>query len=315
MTRPAPRLLSITCLILSIAGLLTIATVSRGGDVVSVWPGDPPGPPALVDGPERNRQRTDDRLVAGKPVIRLTNVANAEVHVFTPPADRANGAACVVCPGGGFSILAWDLEGTEVAEWLNSIGVTAFVLKYRVPTRQHGEPGTWQGPVMDAQRTLSLVRSRAGEWGIDPERVGILGFSAGGQTAALTAVRNGDRLYEPVDSVDEHSCAADFAILVYPARIADAAGQLDGKYTVTEKTPPMFFVHAADDRVSCLNSVALFAALKQSDVPAELHIYHDGGHGFGLRETSQAVTHWPQRAAAWLREMELLSGGADADGR
>ena len=202
--------------------------------------------------------------------------------------------------------MAWDLEGTEVAKWLNELGFTAIVLKYRVSTGHHGEPGKWEGPVMDAQRAVSITRSHADEWKLDPARIGILGFSAGGNAAARTAVFNGKRLYAAQDKVDESSCAANFAILVYPAWLATEEGALKDELKVDEKTPPMFFAHAADDHVSCLSSVALFTSLKKNKVPAELHIYAAGGHGYGLRPTEMPVTRWPQRAEAWLRNQQIL---------
>jgi len=292
----------------AVALLELLATAAHADEppVIKLWPGKPPGPQAMVDGPEKDRQKPDDRLVGGRTVMKLTNVAAAEMHIYAPPKDKSNGAACVICPGGGFSILAWDLEGVEVARWLNGFGVTAFVLKYRVPTRAHGDPGKWEGPVMDAQRALSLVRSRAADWGVDRQRVGILGFSAGGETAARTAVLNGKRLYEAQDEADKRSCAADFAILVYPGGIADKEGKLREEYDVDEDTPPMFFAHAADDRVKCEHSIALFTALKQAGVPAELHIFLDGKHGYGLRPAAARVTRWPKQAQGWLEDIDML---------
>jgi acetyl esterase/lipase len=275
--------------------------------VLKVWTGDPPGPPAKVDGPEIDRQKPSDRLVGGKTVMKIGNVADAEIHIYQPPAGKANGAACVICPGGGYSILAWDLEGTEVADWLNSLGVTGIVLKYRVPTGAHGEPGRWQGPVMDAQRAISLVRSHAADWSIDPERIGILGFSAGGNLAAHTAVENGHRLYEATDKIDEATCAANFAILIYPAYLVDKEGTLLPELVVDKNTPPMYFAHAANDGVTCLSSVMLFAELKKAGVPAELHVYPTGGHGYGLRHTEEAVSHWDERAGEWLKETGMLT--------
>ncbi len=277
----------------------------------ALWPGTPPGPAALVAGEEQDLTKPDDRLIAGKRIIKLGNVAQPEMQVFLPSEGQANGGAVVICPGGGFSILAWDLEGTEVAQWLTSLGFVAVVVKYRVPTRRHGGSGKWQGPVMDAQRALSLTRSRADQWGLDPNRIGILGFSAGGETAARAAVQQGQRLYEPVDEADHASCAANFAVLIYPAGIAEEDGTLKESYPVDAKTPPMFFVHAADDNVSCLHSVALFTALKQADVPAELHIFTTGGHGYGLRPTDQAVTRWTERAASWLEEIAAKAESAN----
>jgi len=288
------------------ASIALASTAAAEPAVLKLWPGDPPGPPAQVSGPEQDRQKPTDRLVGGRTVMKLGNVATPEMHVYLPAEEKANGAACVICPGGGYHILAWDLEGTEVAEWLNSIGVTAVVLKYRVPTGGHGDPGKWQGPVMDAQRALSLTRAHAKEWNVDPERIGILGFSAGGNAAARTAVAGGKRLYDPLDDTDQQSCRADFAILVYPAWLVGDDGQLLEELTVDEHSPPMFFAHAADDRVKCDSSVHLFLALNHAKVPAELHVYHDGGHGYGLREDKPRVTRWPQDAGAWLQEVGLL---------
>ena len=282
-------------------------------EIFSLWPeGTLPGPPSLAEGEERDLTRDEDRLIAGERIIKLGHVSQPEVHVYLPPADQANGTAVVICPGGGFSILAWDLEGTEVAEWLQSLGVTAVVLKYRVPTRQHGDDGTVApkkalGPMMDAQRALSLARSKASQWKLDPDRIGILGFSAGGATAALAAVALGERAYPPIDATDEASCEADFALLVYPGGIADReTGEMAPFYPVGPETPPMFFVHAADDRVTCLSSTRLFTALKQANVPAELHVYATGGHGYGMRRTEEPVTRWPEVAATWMRGRDLL---------
>lgn len=302
------RRLPVWLLLMYFASTITSATEPRSEPL---WPETPPGPAALVAGEEQDFTKPDDRLIAGRRIIKLGNVSRPEVQVFLPSEEQANGGAIVICPGGGFSILAWDLEGTEVAEWLNTLGYAAVVVKYRVPTRQHGDPGKWQGPVMDAQRALSLTRSRAEQWGLDPNRIGILGFSAGGETAARAAIQHGQRLYEPVDDADQVSCAADFAVLVYPGGIAEEDGTLKASYSVEAKTPPMFFVHAADDNVSCLHSVALFTALKQADVPAELHIFTRGGHGYGLRPTDQAVTRWTERAADWLAEVIAESESAN----
>ncbi|MFT5325733.1 MAG: acetyl esterase/lipase [Planctomycetaceae bacterium] len=295
---------------LFVALLLAVGTCSVNAAeplVIDLWPGEIPGPAAKTDGPERDFTKPDDNLIAGRRIIKLGNVSKPQAHVFQPEASKANGGAVVICPGGGFSILAWDLEGTEVAEWFNKLGFTAIVLKYRVPTRHHGEPGTWEGPVMDTQRALSLTRAHAAVWNLDPARVGVLGFSAGGVAAALAAVKKGQRLYEPLDQADEKSCAADFAMLIYPGGTIEKDGSLKAEYSVDQDTPPMFFVHAADDRVTCLSSVALFTALKKSGVSAELHIYSSGGHGYGLRPTEFPVTQWPERAETWLSQMKLSS--------
>lgn len=292
--------------------------------VIDLWPAKQmPGPAPFVEGEERDTTPPDGRQVADQPVIRLGHVATPQVHVYLPPKSKANGAGVVVCPGGGFHILAWDLEGTEVARWLNELGVAAFVVKYRVPTAKHGEqlesnasslevPAKALGPMMDAQRALSLARTRAGDWNLDPERVGILGFSAGGKTAALASLARGERAYEALDSTDEASCRADFSLLIYPGFLADKeTGALLPHLKVSETCPPAFFAHAADDRVTCLSSTALFNALTLAKVPAAIHVYARGGHGYGLRRTTEPVTSWPDRAEEWMRDQGLFSSRAD----
>ncbi|QDU60345.1 Acetylxylan esterase precursor [Planctomycetes bacterium Pan216] len=280
--------------------------------VTKLWPTTPPGPQAFADGPEYDRQRPTDRHVGGGTVMKWTNVAEPELHVFLPPPEKANGAACVICPGGGFHILAWDLEGTEVARWLNDHGIAAILLKYRTPTGKHGKDDRWKGPVMDAQRALSLARANAKTWHLDPDRIGILGFSAGGKTAANTALFAGKRLYEPIDDADSESCAANFAILVYPAWLTDDQGKLLKDYRVDKNTPPIFFAHAADDPITCESSAELFLALKRAKVPSELHVYPTGGHGYGLRPDWHRVTRWPRDAAAWLHDQGMLEPVAKA---
>jgi acetyl esterase/lipase len=264
----------------------------------------------VVDtGDEADLTKPEDPLIAGRRIIKLGHVKRPEAHVFLPPQAERNGTAVVVCPGGGFSILAWDLEGTEVAEWLNGLGVTAVVLKYRVPTRER-DP-VWLAPVQDAQRTLSLVREKAAGWGIDPARVGVLGFSAGGATAARAALSGPARRYEPRDGADEASCAPDFAVLVYTGGLYDRdSGALADGVEVGPSTPPVFFAHAADDRVPLQNSVLLFLKLQEAGVPSELHVYDRGGHGYGLRETDHPVSSWHHRCADWLRVNGWLGGGA-----
>ena len=278
---------------------------------LNLWPGTPPGPAAEAEGEERDLTKPEDKLIAGSKIIKLGHVSTPQMHVFLPPKEKANGGAVLVCPGGGFSILAWDLEGTEVAEWLNSFGFAAIVVKYRVPTRGHGDalnetgnaPLKAVGPVMDAQRAISLTRTHADEWGIDPERIGIMGFSAGGETAGLAALLGDERLY-PALSENEPSCAPDFTLLIYPGGFYDKeSGGLKPYLKVTKDTPPMFFVMAQDDHVNPLNCTVLFTELTKNEVPAELHLFTHGGHGYGLRPTLTPVTHWTRTAEHWLVEL------------
>jgi acetyl esterase/lipase len=283
--------------------LLLVAGTTYGDDrllVLDVWPGTPPGDKKTTD-EEKDTTGPKGGLVAGKRVIRLGNVSRPTITVYRPAKEKANGTAIVVCPGGAYRILAMDLEGTEVCTWLNSLGITAVLLKYRVPATNRIRP------LQDAQRAVSLVRARAKEWDIDPKRIGILGFSAGGHLAARTATGFAKRTYEALDQKDEVSCRPDFAVLVYPAYLLNKQGDaLSADLPVTKETPPMFLAHAADDPVTPESSVQMFRALRRAKVPAELHIYASGGHGYGLRRTDQPCTTWSDRCADWLRKRDLI---------
>ncbi len=272
--------------------------------VLDLWPGKPPGEIKKLP-PEADRTKPSDRQVAGRRVIRIGNVSTPQITVYRPDPEKDTGASVVICPGGGHHILAYDLEGTEVAQWLNSLGVTGIVLKYRVPFRDPKK--RWRAAVQDAQRAVSLVRSQAGQWKLDPQRIGICGFSAGGETAGLTCLFHNQRQYEALDQVDEVSSRPDFAILVYPGGFAKKGrAELRDHIKVTQEVSPMFFVHAFDDKISVQNSLILAGKLKEAGVPAELHIYSEGGHGYGLRPTDQPVTSWPARCEEWLRSSGVL---------
>jgi acetyl esterase/lipase len=272
--------------------------------VFSLWLNSPPGETKQLP-PEKDTTTPDSEKVAGRRLIRLGNVSHPTATVFPAPKDKATGASVIVCPGGGHYILAWDLEGTEVATWLNSIGVTAVVLKYRVPARDKEK--RWMAAVQDAQRCVSLVRAKADEFEIDPERIGILGFSAGGETAALTALFS-EQQYAQVDSYDRFSQRPNFAALIYPGGLTNKDhSSLRDYIPVTKEAPPMFFAHAQEDGVRVENSIHLFLALRQLEIPAEMHIYSEGGHGYGLRETAQPVTTWHHRCAAWMRASGFLT--------
>lgn len=272
---------------------------------VTLWNAVIPGPQSPV-GVEVDITKPTDGLVMGKRVARISQVSVPTVTVYTPSKTKRTGTAVVVCPGGGFSILALDLEGSEVATWLNGIGVTAIVLKYRVPTSNLNP--NWLGPAMDTQRALSLARTNAKEWGIDPQRIGVLGFSAGGKTAAMAALSCGNRLYPPQDRVDTAPCNADFAILIYPAYLVDGNQHLQPEVKVSKDAPPTFFAHASDDPVSSQNTFVLAAALQTARVPVGVHVYPEGGHGYGLRpDPTKPVTSWPDRCTEWLLSRKLLA--------
>jgi acetyl esterase/lipase len=283
------------------------AAASETTQVLALWPGTPPGDKETLPEEQDTTKPTDD-LIAGKRLIRLGNVSKPTLSVYQAPAEKRTGAAVVVCPGGGYHILAMDLEGTEVCDWLNSIGVTAVLLKYRVPARP-GMPSS-AAAQQDAQRAMGLVRAHADEWGVDKKKLGILGFSAGGNLAALTSNRWESRSYAPLDAADSLSCRPDFALLIYPAYLTlkDQGDQLGPEMNVTSNTAPTFMVMAEDDPVRVENVLFYSAALKKQKVPFELHVYPTGGHGYGLRPTKQLVTSWPQRATEWLRSRGLASG-------
>ena len=273
--------------------------------VLNLWPGKPPGESKELP-PEADLTKPEDRLIAGRRIIKLGNVSTPQIAVYRPSKEKDTGTAVLICPGGGHNILAYDLEGTEVAEWLNSIGVTGIVLKYRVPFRDPDK--RWLAAVQDAQRAMSLVRGKAGEWGIDAERIGICGFSAGGETAALTSLFLDQRQYTAIDEIDKTSSRPDFALLIYTGGLLEKGdAKLRDYVRVTKDAPPMFLVHAFDDGVSAQNSLLLASELKRAGVSAELHVFATGGHGYGLRPTSEPVTHWPARAGDWLRERGFLT--------
>ena len=263
--------------------------------LIPLWPERPPGETNTVS-TEHDTSKPGVGLIAGKPIIRLGNVSWPSLTVYRPEAAKDTGAAVVVCPGGGYSILAWDLEGTEVCDWLNSIGVTGVLLKYRVPKRENG-------PLQDAQRALGLVRHRAKELRINPQRIGVLGFSAGGHLCAELCANYGERAYPAVDEADAANCRPDFQILIYPGGLVpkDEAWKLAPRIAVTTNTPPTFITMAADDPVRLENALAYALALKQSKVPVELHVYPTGGHGYGLRRTKEPVTGWPDLVANWMQ--------------
>jgi acetyl esterase/lipase len=267
--------------------------------VVNVWPDK---------APDESRQEKPEKSETSGNIIRTTNVFVPTLTVYHAPRDKDTGACVIICPGGGYSILAWDLEGTEVADWLNSIGVTGIILKYRVPEKRTDEVEHFP-PLEDAQRALSLVRSKAKEWNLDPNHVGMLGFSAGGNLTALACTNYDHRAYSPIDEIDKLSCRPDFGVLIYPAWLnVDGKNELKAEFPVTKQTPPIFLACADNDKISAVGSAVMYLALKHGGVPAELHIYAKGGHGFGLRPTGNPCTTWPARCAAWLRSQGLIAG-------
>jgi acetyl esterase/lipase len=284
---------------------LCLAPHAQEHQVITLWPSGVPGPEPKLE-PEKDMTKENEGNVAGKRLIRLGNVSNPTLTIYRAPADKATGTAVLVCPGGGYFILAMDLEGTEVCERLNQMGITAGLLKYRVPKRENLE--RWVPPLQDAQRALGLMRQNASQWGIDPKRIGVLGFSAGGNLAAILSSQYEKRSYPKVDASDEANCRPDFTILIYPAylTVENDPARLVPELNINEKTPQAFVVMAQDDPVRAENALGYAAALMKQKIPCELHIYPTGGHGYGLRKTSEPVTTWPDRLQDWFTSRGLL---------
>lgn len=285
---------------------------SPGHTQVPIWPGAiPDARPAK--GPEKSQTVTKEP-VAGKPWIDVENVSHPTMTVYSPSGANT-GAAVVVFPGGGYEILAIDLEGSEVCDWLTSRGITCVLLKYRVPApRSSPYFGAYpQSPIAleDAQRTLGLVRFHAAEWHIDPHKIGVLGFSAGGHLVTAISNHFEQRLYKPVDAADQESCRPDFAVALYPGHLAISYKPLtlnpDIRAHITARTPPTFLLQAEDDHVDNVNdSLVYYIALKDAGVPVEMHLYAHGGHAFGLRPTKFPITRWPELVETWLQTIGMI---------
>ena len=282
-----------------------LSSIASAADPIALWPKGAPGEKGDI-GEEKDTTDPNGQLIAGKRVIRLGNVSNPTITVYSPAKEKNTGAAVLVFPGGGYSILALDLEGTEVCDWLNSIGVTGILVKYRVPARK-GLPN-YAPPLQDAQRAMGYVRQHALEWNIDPAKIGVLGFSAGGHLSAAISTNYEKRTYEPIDAADQFSCRPDFAVVIYPGLLVPRTNpdKLNPEFTVTQNTPPTFLAQAQDDPVRVENSLFYYQALLKAKVPTEMHLYPVGGHGYGLRRTDKLVTTWPARAEEWMRSLKML---------
>ena len=313
-------LLIALCVVLAFGGLSAQTTTwqpSPGHVQVPIWPGVvPDAQPVAV--PENETKTETDPLVAGRPWVSVGKVSRPTMTVYSPTGQNT-GAAVVVFPGGGYSILAIDLEGTEVCDWLTLRGITCVLLKYRVPDsgpawhddcQCHIHPKA-PTALEDAQRTLGLVRFRAAEWHIDPHKIGVLGFSAGGHLVANISTHFVQRAYAPVDAADIVSCRPDFAVAIYPGHMLENATKefdLNPEIPVTGTTPPTFLLQAEDDNVDGVNqSLVYYIALKNAAVPVEMHLYAHGGHAFGLRRTGLPITGWPQLVETWLGTIGVIS--------
>ena len=263
---------------------------------IPVWPDLAPGETSHDTGEAQPLRKGED-----PPVTRIVKIRRPTIDVFL--ADKPNGTAILVLPGGGFGKVVPDKEGSEAAPWLNKLGISTFVLRYRTNEVTPKDEPAWQRPLQDAQRALRIIRSKAGRWNVDPAKVGVLGFSAGGQVASILHTAQGKAAYDSLDAIDEQNCRPDFSLLIYPWNVFDQKTQaLLPEIKVTANSPPAFIVHTHDDRSTALGSVLIYADLKRHNIPAELHVYENGGHGYGMRPVARSeIGTWPDRATAWLK--------------
>lgn len=258
-------------------------------EVIYIWPDVVPGEMQAKHEPEKSENTEGN-------VLRLTNITNPSLVVFKPEASKNNGIGIIVCPGGGYNILAADLEGYEIAEWLNTLGYTAFVLHYRVPQKQ-------EGALNDIQRSIRVVRSKAKNFELNSESIGVMGFSAGGSLCARASTRFTENTYKKVDKIDTFSSKPDFSILIYPAYLDKGKNKtITPELTISKETPP-FFIFATADDVHGNSALVMTSALRDAKVPVDLHFLNNGGHGYGLRVGNIAAETWPILAANWLDEL------------
>jgi acetyl esterase/lipase len=281
--------------------LATSASVAQQKTLL-LWPNGNPEPSKLT-GPEFDPTTDNNRMYAGKATVRIKNVSQPSITIFPAPAASNSGAAVLVLPGGGYDHLTWNLEGSEVCDWLNSIGITGVLVKYRVPER--GRFPENPEDMEDAQQAIRLTRAHAAEWHLDPAKIGVIGFSAGGHLAALmSALPEFQGASVPASTIDARP---NFQMLMYPAYLLDADGKLSPTFQPNDQTPPTFIVIAENDRVAKVETaLLLYQALKDAKIAAELHIYTEGGHGFGIRPTDLPISHWPPIAETWLKTIHVI---------
>ncbi len=288
-------------LILSYVCLLFMEVVVTAQEkIVRLFPEGAPGETVRM----AEKISKEGNRVAGETVCRVTNVSDPTIAIYRPSEELASGSAMIVCPGGGYDILAYDLEGDEVCLWLNELGVTAVLLKYRVPRRE-GRP-KHEAPLQDLQRAISYVRANASELNIDANRIGVMGFSAGAHLAVMASTSFNKRTYPANNAIDKVSCRPNFCLLIYPAYLEGEHFGLAPEIQISPKTPPTMLIQTEDDRSFINSSLFYYYALKEANIPVWMHLYGKGGHGYGLRDTGVMVNSWPDRAEDWFREIGVI---------
>jgi len=276
----------ITILLMTLTGF---ESFSQKNEIIYLWPGKVPGElkekmPPVIDNSKKDN------------IIRFTEVTNPAIEIYTPEPSLNNRASVIVCPGGGYGILAYDLEGTEVASWLNKLGFTALVLQYRVPNKK-------EGALQDVQRAIRIVRNKASEWGINPDNTGVMGFSAGGSLSARASTLFNMKTYNPVDKADSLSCRPSFTMLIYPAYLDQGPElTLTPELKLTKEVPPMYIFQTSDDTYGN-SALVMTSALRKEKLQVELHFLPNGGHGYGLRKGNIAAETWPILAEKWLGQI------------
>lgn len=295
----------VACLALFCA-LFASDSAAQEKQEIQIWTDGLPAGAMILDEKKVEALKAKEKV---HPRGHVLHVDSPTLTLYPAPADKANGCAVVVCPGGAYNVLAWQHEGVELAEWFNSIGVSAYILKYRVP-RRSTDNMHWE-PMQDVQRAIRLVRHNAEKWAIDPNRIGTLGFSAGGHLTVMSGVQFKTKCYEPADEADKLSARPDFICPIYAAYMADGykdnVAELGSLITVTKETPPTFLAVTWDDKFRGAQSALLFARLKEFGVPAEIHAYAKGGHGYGIRESDNPVSKWHHNLEAWLESSGFLT--------
>ncbi len=276
----------ITILLMTLTGF---ESFSQKNEIIYLWPGKVPGElkekmPPVIDNSKKDN------------IIRFTEVTNPAIEIYKPDPSLNNRASVIVCPGGGYGILAYDLEGTEVASWLNKLGFTALVLQYRVPNKK-------EGALQDVQRAIRIVRNKASEWGINPDKTGVMGFSAGGSLSARASTLFYMKTYKPVDKADSLSCRPSFTMLIYPAYLDQGPElTLTPELKLTKEVPPMYIFQTSDDTYGN-SALVMTSALRKEKLQVELHFLPNGGHGYGLRKGNIAAETWPILAEKWLGQI------------
>lgn len=288
-------------LILSYVCLLFMEVVATAQEkIVRLFPEGAPGETVRM----AEKISKEGNRVAGEIVCRVTNVSDPTIAIYQPSEELASGSAMIVCPGGGYDILAYDLEGDEVCLWLNELGITAVLLKYRVPRRE-GRP-KHEAPLQDLQRAISYVRANASELNVDANRIGVMGFSAGAHLAVMASTSFNKRTYLANNAIDQVSCRPNFCLLIYPAYLDGEHFGLAPEIQIAPKTPPTMLIQTEDDRSFINSSLFYYYALKEANIPVWMHLYGKGGHGYGLRDTGVMVNSWPDRAEDWFREIGVI---------